>query len=103
MATTAVTGFYTVSGVTLFGRTVGKLLFHLRVVDHATGMLPHLGQALARWLVLGFGGLLGLAVPALGRTGVPALIAMAVLAPILVRPLHRGLHDRAAGTIVTVS
>lgn len=102
-ASTAVSGFYTVTATTLFGRTLGKLVVHLQVIDHATGALPHLGQALARWLVLGFGGLLSLAVPALARSALPAGLGILVIAPILSGPLHRGLHDRAAGTIVTVS
>ena len=42
-------------------------------------------------------------VPHVGNVPGPlgAVLTIVVFAPILKRPLHRGLHDRAAGTVVT--
>jgi len=101
LAGAALAGLYTVAGTTLFGRTIGKLLFRIQVVDAATGALPNPGQALLRWVVLDLGTLLALALTPAGR--IAPVVSLAVLLPILTDRLHRGLHDRAAATIVTVA
>ena len=98
---------YLIGGVALKGRTLGKALFGLRVADLATGELPGLRAAIVRWLVPVLPALL---VRLLPDTGVLAAARLPLaLAPlviywgVLVPPLHRGLHDRAAGTIVTAT
>jgi uncharacterized RDD family membrane protein YckC len=89
--------------VTLFGRTLGMALTGTRVVRQVDGAPPGGGTATVRWLV------------AAGPTLVPArlmgrgwwagmifglLWSVAVFGPILIDPFRRGLHDRAAGTLV---
>ena len=80
------------------GQTVAKRVVGTRVVDRATGMVPSVRQAVLRWLVLGAGGLVAASIP-LEAAG-PVYTAV-VLGGVLFQPLHRGLHDRAAGTVVT--
>jgi uncharacterized RDD family membrane protein YckC len=73
-----------------FGRTPGKWCLRLRVVDVARPPAPpRLTKAALRWLVSQISG----AVPLPG-TG------MLVYSPALRDPWGRGLHDRAAGTVV---
>ena len=100
----AVTAIYTIGTVALTGRTLGKRLFGLRVADVESGGLPSAGASVIRWLVPAAPGLL----VALAPGGVPDVVALPLsLAPlviywgVLLGPLHRGLHDRAAGTVVT--
>jgi uncharacterized RDD family membrane protein YckC len=94
-----ITGLYVVGGVALTGRTIGKRLLSLRVVDLGTGELPDLRAAVVRWFVPVVPSLAAIALPGLGRiTGVAAL---AIYWGVLRGPLHRGLHDHAAGTVVT--
>ena len=100
----AVTAIYTIGTVALTGRTLGKRLFGLRVADVETGGVPAPGAAVIRWVVPAAPGLL----LALAPGGVPDAVAVPLsLAPlviywgVLLGPLHRGLHDRAASTVVT--
>lgn len=81
------------------GQTLGKMAMSTRVVDRATGSPPGAGQAAARWLVLVAGSLVALALPSFEPVAVG--YALIVVLPVLRPPLHRGLHDLAAGTIVT--
>ena len=96
---------YVIGGVALKGRTIGKALFGLRVVDVATGALPGLPAAVVRWLVPVLPALMVGLLPETGLLATVrlplALAPLAIFAGVLLPPLHRGLHDRAAGTIVT--
>jgi uncharacterized RDD family membrane protein YckC len=89
---------YVIGGVALTGRTLGKHALGLRVVDARTGELPGLGPAAARWVTVTLPVLVPWFVPAL--RGIAPLATLAIYLPILRPPLHRGLHDRAAGTVV---
>ena len=96
----AVTALYTIGAIALTGRTVGKRLFGLRVADLDTGAMPNLGAAVRRWLVPAAPGLVAYLSGGLLATPM-ALAPLLIFWGVLVGPLHRGLHDRAAGTIVT--
>jgi uncharacterized RDD family membrane protein YckC len=101
VATMAMAAAYSIACTTLTGRTVGKRVLGTRVVDATTGRPPHVGAATTRWLVISGGAVVvGLAPAFEPLAGVWCLVA---LLPILGRPLHRGLHDRAAGTVVTAA
>jgi uncharacterized RDD family membrane protein YckC len=97
----AVTAGYLILAVTLTGRTLGKKVFGLRVVDHATGELPGLRAAVLRWLVPAGPALVGWVSPAVASY--TAWFSFVVFLPILKGPQHRGIHDLVAGTIVTRS
>jgi uncharacterized RDD family membrane protein YckC len=81
------------------GQTLGKAALGLRVVDADEGTTPSVAQAITRWALL-------LGIPTLLTLGPrPAGLAYDVVlfALVLRPPLHRGPHDYAAGTIVTVT
>jgi uncharacterized RDD family membrane protein YckC len=93
---TALAAAYEIIGVAVWGQTVGKRLAGTRVVSMVS---PTLLPAQAAMRFAAYGGLA--AVPtALGIPLVGQLWALAVVLPILRAPLHRGLHDMAARTIV---
>ena len=94
----ALTAVYVIGGITLTGRTLGKHLLGIRVVSVADGSLPGLGPAATRWLVVTAPTLVPWVVPSL--RGIAPFVTLAIYVPILQPPLHRGLHDRAAGTVV---
>jgi uncharacterized RDD family membrane protein YckC len=75
-------GLYCVAGWTLAGRTLGKALFGLRVIDHAGGH-PSLGRSILR--------LLGYLVSAIFWLG---------FAWIAIDRRHEGFHDKIARTRV---
>lgn len=84
------------------GQTLGKWMCMVKVVDWQTGDLPPLSQATTRAVVPGVLLLAGSAAP---LVGVPALGylqygPLVVYLTSLVDPLYRGVHDKAAGTIV---
>jgi uncharacterized RDD family membrane protein YckC len=81
------------------GRTVGKRLVGTRLVDQETGAVPAVGPVATRWLAVAAGSILSLLVP--GGEGLAVLYTLVVLVPVLSRPLHQGLHDRVAATVVT--
>ena len=90
---------YELLTLTLYGRTLGKWACGLRVANFVSGdrLMPH--QAAMRVLVP--------AVPASLSslfTGTPAtilsLIAIGIYLSSMADPIYRGLHDKAAGTIV---
>lgn len=95
----AVTMAYLVGGVALTGRTVGKRLLGVRVVDVATGRLPSPKAALLRWVVPAAPALVGWVSPEIASY--TTWFSFVVYLPILKRPQHRGIHDLVAGTIVT--
>jgi len=91
----SVAAAYDIIGTAVWGQTVGKHIVGTRVVSTVSDHLQP-AQAVTRFLAYGgIGFALGLFVPALSL-----LCAIVVLAPILRPPLHRGLHDLAARTIV---
>lgn len=88
---------YQVAFVAWRGQTLAKLALGTRVVDAATGGRPILWQAATRAVVP----LAGVVVDvALGTAGVGALWVLAVYGALLLDERLRGLHDRAAGTMV---
>lgn len=98
-STLALGAVYEVFFVATRGQTVGKIVMRTRIVDHQTGGIPDVVAAALRWAVLSAGALLALASP--DFEGVSALVALIVVLPVLRPPLHRGLHDLVAGTVVT--
>jgi uncharacterized RDD family membrane protein YckC len=93
----AASALYEVLLVAYDGQTLGKRVVGLAVVDDVSGDIPTTSQAVRRWLVLSAAG----TVIAVASTSWLAFVFdLAVLLLVLQPPLHRGLHDRAAGTIV---
>jgi uncharacterized RDD family membrane protein YckC len=70
-----------------WGRTLGKALFGLRVVDRRSKRAPALGRSLARWLTYQLSMLLLVGV-------------FGLLRGLTDRPWRRGWHDRAGRTLV---
>ena len=88
---------YVVALVAVRGQTLGKLALGTRVVDTATSGLPTLWQAATRAVVP----LAGVVVDvALGIRAVGAFWVLTVYGWLLVDEHRRGLHDKAAGTVV---
>jgi uncharacterized RDD family membrane protein YckC len=96
--TWVLSGLYLIGAVSLTGRTVGKRALGLRVAAVDTGALPGLGAATVRWLVVTLPAVVPWFVPAL--RGIAPVVTLLIYLPVLQPPLHRGLHDRAAGTVV---
>lgn len=80
---------YEVLAVALTGKTLGKYLLGIRVVDENSAGLPDLGQAARRATPT----LLG-ALPFLGS------LSFLLYLPALWNPRRKGLHDAIAGTVV---
>lgn len=95
----AVGATYETVMVARWGRTLGKVALGTWVMDAAYASTPTTKQSALRWFGLHGGGLAALLHPAWAGFG-SLWLAVAVL-PVMVPPLHRGLHDRAAGTIVS--
>ncbi|MEJ7584661.1 MAG: RDD family protein [Acidimicrobiales bacterium] len=95
----ALAAAYEITLVSQQGQTLGKMALGIRVVDRSTGALPTVGGAAARWLAVVAGWLVALVLP--GIDPLAGVYSLVVLAPALRPPLHLGLHDLAAGTIVT--
>lgn len=95
----AVVAAYQVALVARRGQTVGKVAMGTRVLDVNSGSTPSWKQSVVRWLVVIAFGVASLVVPALDP--IEVLYTIVVLAPIIRPPLHRGIHDRAAGTVVS--
>jgi uncharacterized RDD family membrane protein YckC len=95
----AISAVYHIGLTAYRGQTLGKVVLGTRTVDLATGEVPPPGQAAIRWVTAFSPTLFSLAVPA--ASGVASVWLVVVLVPILMPPLHRGIHDRVAGTIVT--
>lgn len=89
---------YEVGMVAVGGRTVGKALLGTRIVDARTGAAPIPLQAVLRWGALAAGAVVALLVPAI--EGVQVAWIWIVVLPVLKGPLHQGLHDRLARTVV---
>lgn len=82
---------YTVVPVALWGQTMGKLAVGTRVVAEADGSLPGWRRSVVRW---GLPGLVG-RLPVIGL-----FVSLAIMGSLVLDPRRRGLHDKAAGTIV---
>ncbi len=90
---------YVVGMTGLWGRTVGKFATGSRVV-HALDLGPAMWrQSLGRWAHVGW---IGIAAGLVGGDAALSLLLLQVVTyvPILWDSRARGLHDRAAGTIV---
>jgi uncharacterized RDD family membrane protein YckC len=97
VVSTAVYLSYVVGMTATRGQTLGKLALGTRVVDAHSGALPTLWQAATRAVVP----LAGLVVDvALGVAAVGAFWVLTVYGWLLADERRRGLHDRAAGTLV---
>lgn len=102
IAMVALRGLYEVVLVARSGQTVGKAVVGTKIVMLADSSIPSPRTAAIRWIVSGGFMFFGrIAVEPLGF--VLGLMGIVVLIPILQPPLHRGLHDRCAGTVVTLS
>ena len=93
---TLVQAVYEITFVARDGQTLGKRWLGLRVADRDTGEVPTLNQAALRFAVPEIS-----TVAQLTSDGLGGLVLLVVFLPILKGPLHRGIHDHAAGTIVT--
>jgi uncharacterized RDD family membrane protein YckC len=82
---------YTIVPTALWGQTLGKIAVGSRVVAEADGSLPGWRRAAVRWAVPSVVGRL----PYIG-----IWVSLAVMGSLVIDPRRRGLHDRAAGTIV---
>jgi uncharacterized RDD family membrane protein YckC len=82
---------YTIVPTALWGQTAGKLAVGTRVVVDPDGSLPGLRRSGVRWFV-------AQGVARLPYVGL--LISLAVLGSVVLDDRRRGLHDKAAGTIV---
>lgn len=82
---------YTVVPTAIWGQTAGKLAVGTRVVVDADGSLPGWRRSFVRWFVSE-----GLA----QLPGIGVLVSLAVLVSLVVDRRRRGLHDKAAGTVV---
>ena len=87
---------YEIIGIAVWGQTVGKRIVGTKVVSTVSDTLEP-EQAVVRFLA--YGGL-GFVLSALGAGLVAELVTLVIVLPILRGPLHRGLHDVAARTIV---
>jgi uncharacterized RDD family membrane protein YckC len=92
----AIAAVYDIAGVAVWGQTIGKRVAGTRVVSMVSDRIEP-SQAVVRFFT--YGGiafiLTAIGVPFLGE-----VFTIVVVAPILRAPLHRGLHDLAARTIV---
>lgn len=82
---------YEIVPTALWGRTPGKAIVNIRVVGIGDERPPGWKRAVLRWVL-----------PALAFqvAVVGWVIALALRAALVLDPLHRGVHDRLAGTIV---
>ncbi len=90
---------YEIYFVSTRGRTPGKMAMGTQVFDASSGATPTFQQATVRWLTVIAVAIVAVPVSAVGW--VAGLYTIVVLAPVLRPPLHRGLHDLAAGTVVS--
>lgn len=90
---------YEVVATARWGRTIGKRLAGVRVADLDTGANPSPSSAFVRRVVLDAPTGIVILLPALSTLYV--VLTLVIIVPILRRPLHRGLHDLAARTVVT--
>lgn len=87
---------YEIVGISVWGQTIGKRIVGTRVVSVVSDELQP-AQAVVRFVA--YGGI-AFVFTTFGLFVVAELWAFLVIAPIIRPPLHRGLHDLAARTIV---
>ena len=101
-----ITGCYFVGGWSLLGATPGQRILGLRVLRFEGAHRLGVGQSLLRWLVMGapFGLLSAIVLPlplVAAALGVVIAIWYLILLGSTARgDRNRGLHDRAAGSVV---
>lgn len=83
---------YEVTMVRIFGRTLGKVLVGIRIVRLPDGQRPDWGQAGVRFLVPGVAD----AIP----VWFSGFFAIGIYLTAMFDPAYRGVHDKAAGTVV---
>jgi uncharacterized RDD family membrane protein YckC len=83
---------YEVTMVRLFGRTLGKMALGIRIVRIPDGQRPDWGQSGVRYLVPGVAD----AIP----VWFSGLFAIGIYLTAMFDPAYRGVHDKAAGTLV---
>ncbi|HPB45750.1 MAG TPA: RDD family protein [Microthrixaceae bacterium] len=88
---------YDFVSVAATGRTFGKALFGIRVVRMVDGGRVDISRSLMRAIVPALGGILALGLP---FGGLWIVWQPVVYARVFYDPQRRGLHDRAAGSIV---
>lgn len=86
----AIGALYYVGFTIVRGQTPGKILMGTRVVMQSTAQIPGLGPAAMRWLIPGFFVFL---------PGV-SVLSVVIYGWLLFDVLRRGLHDKAAKTVV---
>jgi len=82
---------YTIVPTAMWGQTLGKVAVGTRVVADSDGSLPGWRRSTIRWAVPGLLGRL----PYIG-----ILVSLVVTASLVLDARRRGLHDKAADTIV---
>lgn len=100
VTTAAVPLLYEVVFLMWRGATPGKMLCGIAVCSYVGGGRCGAYQAGLRVFVPGMADVLSLAVAAGGVRSALGLVAPIMYAASVYHPLRRGLHDRAAGTIV---
>lgn len=101
-----VTGFYFLYFVGFWTSaskaTPGMRVFKLQVANAADGKRLAIGPAVVRWLALGyFFSLVGLFEPLAGPSALVALVwYIALLVTTATDPMHQGLHDRWAKSVI---
>jgi uncharacterized RDD family membrane protein YckC len=83
---------YEVTMVRVFGRTLGKMVLGIRIVRIPDGSHPDWGQSGVRYLVPGVAD----AIP----VWFSGLFAIGIYLTAMFDPAYRGVHDKAAGTLV---
>ncbi|MFM7062189.1 MAG: RDD family protein [Actinomycetes bacterium] len=93
---------YETALVSWSGQTAGKVLCRIKVVDWSTGGLLTPSQAAVRAFVPGVFLLLAAMAPLLGvpLLGYLQFVPLLVYLTVAASPVYRGVHDRAAGSIV---
>jgi uncharacterized RDD family membrane protein YckC len=83
---------YEVTMVRLLGRTIGKILLGIRIVRIPDGTNPDWGQSGVRYLLPGVAD----AIP----VWFSGVFAIGIYVTAMFDPVYRGIHDKAAGTLV---
>lgn len=86
--------FYETGSVALWGRTLGKRIAGIRVVNAQNGAIPGWGKAIGRWAVPG----IPAAQPFIWPVG--ALWFILCNVSLTWDRVYQGWHDKAAGTLV---
>jgi uncharacterized RDD family membrane protein YckC len=90
---------YVVAPTAVSGRTLGKAITRIHVVDERTDAPPSWLRSGSRWFATGWAWIVALLASSTLNV-IAALVVIAMFAPILWDRRGRGLHDRIAGTVV---